>query len=117
MQPLGNYVRPIIQPQGCTINPVTLPVLPRIITPAINNAIPSIVFPAKFRTMPPPIGYQAAHDQYVEFKRQLSTQAYAVGPGAEVVTVKFTMKTRIPTRKDPVQVWVCISVQKYEHQN
>jgi hypothetical protein len=85
-----------------------------IITPAINNAVSALAFPAEFRSLPVANGYQAAHQRYTEFKNKLSAQAYALGPGAEVVIVNFRMKTLLPGRKTAVLVSVCTKCTKLD---
>jgi hypothetical protein len=75
-----------------------LPSGPVVMTPAMNNNMQPLAFPVEFRNLPPVNGYQAAHQRYVEFKRRLSGQAYAYGPTAEVVIIKFWMKTQAPGR-------------------
>jgi hypothetical protein len=84
-----------------------LPPGPVVVTPAMNNSMQPVQFPAEFRNLPVANGYQAAHQRYVEFKKYLSAQAYAYGPTAEVVIIKFWMKTIVPNRKTALLVSVC----------
>jgi hypothetical protein len=86
--------------------PKLLPPGPVVVTPGTNNNIRPVVFPAEFRSRPLANGYQAAHQRYVEFKKRLSAQAYAYGPTAEVVIIKFWMKTQPPNRKTALLVSV-----------
>lgn len=86
--------------------PKLLPAGPVVMTPAMNNNMQPVQFPAEFRNLPLTNGYQAAHQRYVEFKQCLSAQAYAYGPTAEVVIIKFWMKTQVPNRKTALLVSV-----------
>jgi len=65
-----------------------------------------VQFPAEFRNLPLTNGYQAAHQHYVEFKKHLSAQAYAYGLIAEVVIIKFWIKTQVLNCKTALLVSV-----------
>lgn len=80
---------------------------PVIITPALYNQAPQLTFPAEFRNLPTVNGYQEAHQRYVELKNRFSAQAFAVGPVAEVIVIKFWVKVLLPGRK--TAVWVAVS--------
>ena len=84
-----------------------LPAGPVVMTPAMNNNMQPVQFPAEFRNLPLANGYQAAHQRYVEFKKHLSAQAYAYGPAAEVVVIKFWMKMQVPNCKTALLISVC----------
>ena len=87
--------------------PKLLPAGPVVITPAMNNNMQPVQFPAEFQNFPLANGYQVAHQHYVEFKKCLSAQAYAYGPTAEVVIIKFWMKMQVPNHKTALLVSVC----------
>ncbi|KAF8235097.1 hypothetical protein L208DRAFT_1376630 [Tricholoma matsutake] len=81
-----------------------LPAGPVVMTPAMNNNMQPVQFPAEFRNLLLANGYQAAHQCYVEFKQHLSAQVYAYGLTAEVVIIKFWMKTQVPNHKTALLV-------------
>jgi hypothetical protein len=86
--------------------PKLLPAGPVVMTPAMNNNMQPVQFPAEFQNLPLANGYQAAHQHYVEFKQRLSAQAYAYGLTAEVVIIKFWMKMQVPNCKTALLVSV-----------
>ena len=98
VQPIGIY-----QP---AMAPPCIPSRPIVLTPAMYNPVPAATYPAELRKRPILPGYSAAHLCYVELKQGLAAQAYAQGPTAEVVSIKFWLKTLVPGRKHAIQIHV-----------
>ena len=51
-------------------------------------------------------GYQEVHHLYDDMRKHFANKAYSTAANAEVVVVKIWMKTRVPSKKNPLDISV-----------